>query len=91
MSSYELGDRVRVVKASPPGHVRTPAYVRGKAGVVADVVGAFDNPEELAYARPGHKAQLYRVRFRAGDVFDGVADAADEIDVEIFEHWLERV
>ena len=28
------GDRVRVREDFPPGHIRTPVYVRGKEGVV---------------------------------------------------------
>jgi hypothetical protein len=87
---FAAGQCVRVVKASPPGHVRTPFYVRGKSGVVMTVVGEFDNPEELAYARPGRKARLYRVRFKIGEVFANAPTPADEVDVEIFEHWLEE-
>ena len=62
---FAVGQRVRVRRAFPPGHVRTPAYVRGKAGVIEDLAGHFANPEELAYGRDGLPRQaLYRVRFR---------------------------
>ena len=74
-----------------PGHIRTPSYVRGLVGVVERVCGPYANPEELAYGRGGLPARpLYRVRFRQSDVwpdYDGTA--ADCVEVEIFEHWLE--
>ena len=44
------GDRVRVREDFPPGHIRTPVYVRGKEGVVTRGFGAFPNPEVLALA-----------------------------------------
>ena len=65
---YSVGDRVRVRNAAPLGHIRTPFYIRGHAGVVERVCGAFPNPEELAQQRDGLPAQpLYRVRFRQQD------------------------
>ena len=33
-ATFTAGDRVRVRRADPPGHLRTPYYVRGLAGVV---------------------------------------------------------
>ena len=67
---YAVGDSVVVRKAYPPGHVRTPYFIRGQEGVVREVVGAFANPEELAYGRDGQPAQmLYRVQFRQVDVW----------------------
>lgn len=88
---FERGDRVAVRAAYPPGHVRTPFYVRGKPGVIERLCGAFGNPEELAYARSGLPQQpLYRVRFRQSDVWpDYGGQAADTIDIEIYQHWLE--
>lgn len=85
------GERVRVRAAYPPGHVRTPYYVRGKVGVVERVLGPFRNPEELAYGRRGELARpLYRVRFSQSEVWADYAGAgADTVDVEIYEHWLE--
>ena len=88
---FHPGDRVRVLRAAPLGHVRTPWYVRGHSGVIERLCGAFPNPEELAYARPGVPAQpLYRVRFVQKDVWpDYAGAAADVVEVEIFQHWLE--
>ena len=53
---FRPGDRVRVRAAHPPGHIRTPYYCRGHVGVVERLCGAFANPEELAYNRPGRSS-----------------------------------
>ncbi|MEM9795454.1 MAG: SH3-like domain-containing protein [Pseudomonadota bacterium] len=73
----------------PPGHVRTPAYLRGHIGAVERVLGPFPNPEELAYGRDSAPLQLYRVRFRLGDLWDGAEAPEDTLDAEIYAHWLE--
>jgi nitrile hydratase len=88
---FEPGDAVTVRRTYPPGHIRTPHYIRGKSGVVERICGSFANPEELAYGRNGLPAQpLYRVRFAQTQVWPGYAGAAgDSIDIEIYEHWLE--
>lgn len=89
--AYAPGTPVRVRQAAPPGHVRTPWYIRGKCGVIERLCGSFRNPEELAYARNGlPKVPLYRVRFRQLDVWSDYRGAAgDTLDVEIYQHWLE--
>lgn len=91
MARFAPGDAVAVRLAHPPGHLRTPYYIRGKAGVVERLCGAFPNPEELAFGRDGKPEQpLYRVRFAQCDVWpDYVGPAADTVDIEIYEHWLE--
>jgi nitrile hydratase len=88
---FGVGVRVRVRSAFPLGHVRTPAYIRGKTGVVERILGPFRNPEELAYGRGGEPAQpLYRVRFLQSEVWQGyTGSCADTVDVEIYQHWLE--
>lgn len=88
---FTPGDRVSVRRAAPPGHVRTPWYIRGHSGTVERLCGTFGNPEELAYNRSGAPRQpLYRVRFRLGEVWAGyVGAAADTIDIELYQHWLE--
>ena len=49
-------------------------------------------PEELAQQRSGlPKQPLYRVRFLQRDVWPDYQGRADDaLEVEIFQHWLER-
>ena len=91
MVRFVPGDNVTVRRAFPPGHVRTPYYIRGKSGHIAQVLDSFANPEELAFGRDGlPKRPLYRVRFAQSRVWaDYSGSAGDTIDVELYEHWLE--
>jgi nitrile hydratase subunit beta len=88
---FKPGDPVRVRVAYPPGHVRTPWYIRGQVGVIERICGAYPNPEELAYNRPGTPPMpLYRVRFSQTDVWPDYTGAPqDKIEIEIYQHWLE--
>lgn len=90
---FAPGARVRVRRADPPGHVRTPWYCRGHAGEIERICGSFANPEELAYNRDGLPAQpLYRVRFLCCELWhDYAGSAGDVVEIEIFQHWLEPV
>ncbi|HMA90075.1 MAG TPA: SH3-like domain-containing protein [Burkholderiales bacterium] len=89
---FRPGERVRVMKAYPLGHVRTPYYIRGASGVIERLCGAFANPEELAQMRDGLPPRpLYRVRFLQREVWPDYRGGRDDtVDVEIFQHWLER-
>ena len=91
MARFAPGDPVQVRFAQPPGHVRTPYYIRGKTGEGERICGAFRNPEELASGRvDGPKIALYRIRFRQIEIWPDYGEGAgDTIDIEIFEHWLE--
>lgn len=91
LARFQPGQAVAVREAYPLGHVRTPYYVRGKHGVIERLCGAFANPEERAYARPGQPAQpLYRVRFLQRDLWpDYAGQPLDVVEVEIYQHWLE--
>ena len=88
---FGVGDRVAVKRTFPPGHRRTPYYIRGKQGVVERICGAFPNPEELAYGFDGEPRKvLYRVRFAQNHVWEDYnGPTHDVIEMEIFEHWLE--
>ena len=91
-AKFRPGERVKVMKAYPLGHIRTPYYIRGCSGVIERICGAFPNPEELAQMRSGLPAQpLYRVRFAQAEVWpDYRGGRSDTVDVEIFQHWLDR-
>ncbi len=88
---FRAGDRVRVRITYPIGHVRTPYYLRGKAGTIERICGSFPNPEELAYRRNGLPARaLYRVRFLQRELWpDYAGQPTDVLEAEIYEHWLQ--
>ena len=87
---FAPGDAVLVARVHPPGHRRTPYYIRGRQGVIERLCGEFANPEELGYGFDGSpKKRLYRVRFRQKDLWDDYDGGnEDSVDVDVFEHWL---
>ncbi|MDX1485143.1 MAG: nitrile hydratase subunit beta [Alphaproteobacteria bacterium] len=88
---FEPGDAVRVREDYPPGHIRTPVFIRGKEGVVTRTFGRFDNPEITTYELEGPQKTLYEVRFRQVDIWpDYDGSPSDTLDVDIYEHWLEK-
>jgi hypothetical protein len=92
MAAFAPGQLVRIKDDWPetrgPVHVRTPHYLRGRAGRVIRQLGEFANPEDLAFARPAARRALYHVAFAQPTLWpDG--RPGDELLVEIFEHWLE--
>lgn len=90
--TFAPGDRVTVRNDWPetrgPVHIRTPHYLRGHTGEVLRQLGAFPNPEDLAFARSAAIRALYHVRFPLRDLWPE-GDADDDVIVEIYEHWLE--
>jgi nitrile hydratase len=90
---FNPGEKVRVIKAFPLGHVRTPFYIRGMTGTIERYCGAFPNPEELAQMRDGlPPVPLYRVKFNQKDVWpDYRGSPSDVLEVEIYQHWLEKI
>ena len=89
---FKAGDRVRVALAYPPGHIRTPYFLRGKKGVVLRDFGAFPNPERLAYGMHGlPELPLYMVKFDMDEVWEGKGAYGpnDTVTADIYENWLE--
>ena len=85
------GSQVRVrddwPEARGPCHIRTPHYLRGRTGTVVRQLGAFRNPEDLAFARPAATLALYHVAFEPRSIWPDAG--AGEIVVELSESWLE--
>ncbi len=88
-----VGATVRVRDAWPeldgPAHIRTPHYLRGRTGTVLRCLGAFPNPEDLAFDRPAAVLPLYHVGFSFETVWGD--PGADSLLVEIYGSWLEAV
>jgi len=85
-----MAERVRVKSWMPAGHIRTPAYLRGKTGVIERRLPAFKNPELLAFHLPAPEVPLLRVRFTMAEVWGPEAERPEDvIEAEIFAHWLD--
>jgi nitrile hydratase subunit beta len=96
-AKFKEGDKVRVADRWPElgpmrVHVRTPHFLRGQAGVIERVLGAFPNPEELAFGKPGlPKVPLYMVKFQESALWKrGGFKPQDTLTADLYEHWLER-
>ena len=88
--SFKPGDRVRVKTDHVPGHIRMPAYIRGKAGVVVGESPAYPFPDAHAHGVEAKDEPTYDVRFRSEDLWGASADPA-LVHVGVFQSYLERV
>ena len=82
------GDVVRVGTDQVPGHVRLPAYVRGRVGVVVGESPAYPFPDAHAHGVHADDEPTYDVRFAATDLWPD-ADPAF-VHVGIFQSYLQR-
>ena len=88
--SFAIGETVRVRNEYVPGHMRMPAYIRGKTGVVVSVSPAYPFPDAAGHGLQAPMEPTYDVRFRARDLW---ADACDDAmnHVGVFQSSLEKV
>jgi nitrile hydratase len=87
---FKPGDRVRVRQDHVPGHVRMPAYIRGKSGVVVGESPVYPFPDAHAHGVQSQDEPTYDVRFRSEDLWPNSAEPA-LIHVGVFQSYLERV
>ena len=87
---FKPGDRVRVDDRAVAGHCRAPWYLRGRTGVISEVLGVFRDPERLAYLKPGLPRQvLYKVRFKQSELWPEYAGAGrDQLEADLTQNWL---
>ena len=85
---FNIGDTVRVKSDFVPGHVRMPAYLRGKSGRVISRSSAFPFPDAEAHGVPSTHEPTYDVLFRTEDLWPGNTDPA-ELVASVFESYLE--
>ena len=85
---FRPGDRVRVKDDYVPGHIRMPAYIRGKIGVIVSQSPAYPFPDAHAHDVPAADEPTYDVRFRSEDLWPNGADPA-AVHAGVFESYLE--
>jgi nitrile hydratase len=84
---FAIGDRVVVKADYVPGHVRMPAYIRGKTGVVVGESPAYPFPDAHAHGVAAADEPTYDVRFSTTELWPGSSDAAF-VQVGVFQSYL---
>ena len=83
-----------IVRQQPPeAHCRTPFYLRGVKGEIAQVRGCYRDPSLLAFHKPGLPLRvLYRIRFKQKDVWpDYQGGPNDTVVADIYDHWIDPI
>ena len=86
---FQVGDRVVVRSDHVPGHVRMPAYIRGKHGVVVGESPAYPFPDAHAHGVAADDEPTYDVRFSSTELWPSSAEPAF-VHVGVFQSYLER-
>jgi len=87
---FSVGQQVRIADRTPPVHHRVPAYAKGQVGVIERVCKLHGEPEKFIRGDGKPAQRLYRVRIPQSGLWQGYdGTAGDDLDIEIFEHWLE--
>jgi nitrile hydratase subunit beta len=74
--SFAMGEKVRVKNEFVRGHVRMPAYIRGKVGVVVGVSPAYPFPDAAGHGMQAPMEPTYDIRFRSRDLWPDSCDDA---------------
>jgi len=80
---FAPGDRVRVLTTVDGGNPRTPYYLRGQVGVVAELHGVIVNPLDHHFPYP----PLYSVAFRVEELAG--PPGPDLVIADLHDEWLE--
>jgi nitrile hydratase subunit beta len=88
-SLFRPGQPVRARNLNPTGHTRLPRYVRGKAGTIDRLHGAFVFPDTNAHFQGENPQHLYSVRFEARELWGEEAPARDAVYVDLWEEHLD--
>lgn len=89
LPELNIGDRVTVKPEFVPGHVRMPAYIRGKTGVIVGISPEYPFPDAAAHGLSTRKQRTFDVCFRSTDLWTDGADDA-EVHVGVFHSYLKK-
>ena len=87
---FKAGDAVQVKSDWVAGHVRMPAYIRGKRGVVVSESPAYPFPDAHAHGVQAQDEPTYDVRFSSEELWPDAADRA-WVHAAVFQSYLEEL
>ncbi len=94
--AFVPGDRVRTRRPSrnvlsEGGHTRQPGYTAGAEGIVTLHHGAHVLPDSNAHGLGEAPEHLYSVSFPAAELWGEAENAGDEVMVDMWQSYLEKV
>ncbi|WPB55576.1 nitrile hydratase subunit beta [Xylophilus sp. GOD-11R] len=90
LPALAIGDRVRVKTDLVGGHVRMPAYIRGKTGRIVGQSPAYPYPDAAAHGLASERQCTFDVCFDATELWPDAAEPA-EVHVGVFHGYLEKL
>ncbi|GGF93434.1 nitrile hydratase subunit beta [Paenibacillus abyssi] len=87
---YKPGTVVQAKLAATLGHTRIPRYIRGKQGVIEAVHGHSPIPDIRVDQGLSLYQPVYRVRFKARELWGEDASPKDTLCIELWEDYLEQ-
>ena len=84
---YKAGDTITTRAHFGEGHTRLPRYARGKQGRIEGFVGSFTLADANAAGKP-HAEMVYRVAFKARDLWGDEATAGDSVVLDLWESYF---
>jgi nitrile hydratase subunit beta len=86
---FSTGTVVKAKVISPMGHTRIPRYIRGKQGIIESIHGNFILPDTKVHQGINLYQPVYRVCFKAQDLWGEDASPKDKLYIELWEDYLE--
>ena len=74
---------------NPTGHTRLPRYLRGKAGTIVQIHGAFVFPDTNAHGLGENPQHVYSVRFDGREVWGETSERGEVLYVDLWESYLD--
>ncbi len=90
LPEFAIGDMVRVRNDFVGGHVRMPAYIRGKTGRIVGKSPTYPYPDAAAHGLPAERQCTFDVRFDSQHLWPDASEKA-EVHVGVFHGYLEHV
>ncbi|MEO0937275.1 MAG: nitrile hydratase subunit beta [Pseudomonadota bacterium] len=94
--TFAVGDAVRTQARAgnafvDGGHTRLPSYAAGAVGRIVRVQGCHVLPDSAAHRLGEAPEPLYAVAFAAAELWDNPEHPRDEVVLDLWESYLERV
>ena len=89
LPALKIGDLVTVKSDFVGGHIRLPAYIRGKTGHIVGVSPPYPFPDAAGHGLASPKQRSFDVCFKSGDLWPNGAEEA-EIHVGVFHSYLAK-